>query len=47
MRGDGDLELIEQLLLLGRGLCHASEPDLAAVGRRQDDVRALQGGEER
>ena len=47
MGGDGDLELIEQQLLLRRGLRHTSEPDLATVGRRQDDVRALQGGEER
>ena len=47
MGGDGDLELIEQQLLLRRGLRHTPEPDLAPVGRRQDDVRALQGGEER
>lgn len=46
MGREGDLELIEQPLLLGRRLRHAPEPDLATVGRRQDDVRALQGGEE-
>ncbi len=46
MGGDGDVELIEQLLLLGRGLRHTPEPDLTTVGRRQDDVRALQRGEE-
>ena len=47
MGRDGDLELIEQLLLLGRGLRYTSKADLATVGRRQDDVRALQSSEER
>ena len=44
---DGDLELIEKRLLLRRGRHDSSEPDLAPVGRRQDNVRALQRGEER
>src|SRR5712691_1394108 len=46
MGGDGDVELIKKLLLLWRGLRHTPEPDLTTVGRRQDDVRALQRGEE-
>ena len=47
MSGDGDIELIEQQLRLGRGLRHTSEPDLTTVGCRRGDIRALQGGEER
>ena len=43
--GDRDLELIEQSLLLGRGLGHTAEPNLSPVRRGEDDVGALQGGE--
>jgi hypothetical protein len=40
-----DLELIEEPLLVWRGLGHSPEPDLSAVGCGQDDVCALHGGE--
>lgn len=45
MGGDGDIQLVEQALLLRRGLCDASKPDLPAVGRGQHNVGALQGRE--
>ena len=47
MRGDGDLKLIEQSLLLRRGLGHTAEPDLSPVNCGQDDVCALQRSEVR
>src|SRR2546427_7370733 len=47
MSRDDDLELIQERLLLRGRRHHSSEPDLATVGRRQDNVRALQRGEER
>ena len=42
MSGNGDSELIEEPLLLWRGLGHATEPDLSTIGGRQDDVGALE-----
>ena len=45
MDGDGDLQLIEEPLLLRCRFGDAAEPDLAAVGGGQDDVCALQRGE--
>ena len=47
MGGNGDLQLIEELLLFGGGLRHTTEPDLAPVGRREDNVRALERREVR
>ena len=47
VRGDGDVELVEETLPIGRGRRDPSEPDLSAVGRGQDDVGALQRGEAR
>ncbi len=41
MGGDGDVKLVEQALLLRRGLGDASKPDLAAVGGGQGEGRRL------
>lgn len=45
MRGNRDFQLIEELLLVGRGLGDSPQANLATVSRRQDDVSALQRGE--
>jgi hypothetical protein len=47
VRGDGDLQLIEEPLLWWRGVGHPPEPDLSTVGRREDNVGALERREER
>ena len=42
MGRDGDVELIEQPLLIGCRCGHPAEADFSAVGRRQHNIRALQ-----
>ena len=44
LRGQSELELVDQQLQLGLGLGVAGEHDLASVGRRQMDVDPLDGG---
>jgi hypothetical protein len=44
LRGQSELELVDQQLQLGLGLGVAGEHDLASVGRRQMDVDHLDGG---
>ena len=40
-----DVEVIEELLLIGSGRRNSTEPDLSTVGGGQDNVRALERGE--
>jgi len=42
---EGEAELLNERLLLGSELGDTAEANLAAVGGRENDIGALQGGE--